>query len=145
LRISDKKLHGNLVPAGGADMVLSLEPVESLRYVSSLKPEGIVVSSSDPFVNIPDYPDIGLILEAIKSLPRSRVVPAMEMARKAGSGKAVNMVMVGAASSFIPVKPESLVAGIRELFASKDEKIVEGNLRAFELGRNLRTRDEERA
>jgi indolepyruvate ferredoxin oxidoreductase beta subunit len=136
LRISDTKVHGDLVPRGGADMILSLEPVESLRYASYLKPEGVVVSSSDPFVNIPDYPDIEKILAAIRSLPRNRIVPAMEIAKKAGLAKASNMAMVGAASSFIPVRPESLEGGIRELFASKEDKVVEGNLKAFELGRN---------
>jgi indolepyruvate ferredoxin oxidoreductase, beta subunit len=135
LRISDRAISCDLIASGGADLILSMEPVESLRYVSFLKPEGVIVSAAEPFINIPDYPELGAILAAIGSQPRSRVIAAAELARKAGSARAVNMVIVGAASPFIPVAPEKLEKRIAELFGSKDASLVEVNLKAFAAGR----------
>jgi indolepyruvate ferredoxin oxidoreductase, beta subunit len=135
LRISDRHIACDLVPSGGADMILSMEPVESLRYLSFLKPGGVIVTAAEPFVNIPDYPDLAPLIKAIESQPRSRVVAAAELAKKAGSARAVNMVMVGAASSFIPVASASMEARIAKLFAAKEASLVEVNLKAFASGR----------
>ena len=135
LRISDTQIFCDLIPSGGADLILSMEPVESLRYLSFLKPEGVIVTAAEPFVNIPDYPELGGILKAIASLPRSRAIAAADLAKKAGSARAVNMVIVGAASPFIPVAPEKLEKRIAELFGAKDASLVEVNLRAFAAGR----------
>jgi len=135
LRISDSPIACDLIASGGADMILSMEPVESLRYAGFLKSGGVIVTAAEPFVNIPDYPELGSILKAIAAFPRSRVISAAELARKAGSLRAVNMVMVGAASPFIPVAPERLEKRIAELFGAKDASLVEGNLKAFAAGR----------
>jgi indolepyruvate ferredoxin oxidoreductase beta subunit len=135
LRISDSPIRGDLIPSGGADMILSMEPVESLRYLSFLKPEGVIVTAAESYVNIPDYPDLDPIVEAIGRLSRSRVVAAAELARKAGSSRAVNMVIVGAASSFIPVGRASIEESIARLFGAKDAGLVETNLKAFAAGR----------
>jgi indolepyruvate ferredoxin oxidoreductase beta subunit len=135
LRISDVRISCDLIPSGGADMILSMEPVESLRYISFLKPEGVIVTAAESFVNIPDYPDLGLVIAAIKSFPRNRVVAAAELARKAGSARAVNMVIVGAASPFIPVGPAQMEKSIVGLFGAKDASVVEANLKAFASGR----------
>ncbi len=135
LRISDAPIRGDLIPSGGADLILSMEPVESLRYVSFLKPDGVIVTAAEPFVNIADYPDLGPIIKAIEGLARSRVVAAAELARKAGSIRAVNMVIVGAASAFIPIAPDRMERSIAELFGAKEASVVEVNLRAFAAGR----------
>ena len=134
LRLSDRGIHGDLIPSGGADLIVSMEPLESLRYLSFLKPAGLIVTAAEPFVNIPDYPELGPILAAIKTLPRSRVVAAADLARKAGSARAVNMVIVGAASAFIPVSPASIERSIAALFGAKGSSLVEVNLRAFTAG-----------
>lgn len=135
LRISDSAISGDLIPSGGADMVLSMEPVESLRYVSFLKPGGVIVTAAESFVNIPDYPELALIVKAIEGLPRSRVVAAAALAKAAGSARAVNMVIVGAASPFIPVSAARLEESIARLFGTKDASVVEVNLKAFAAGR----------
>jgi indolepyruvate ferredoxin oxidoreductase, beta subunit len=135
LRISDKAIAGDLIPSGGADMILSMEPVESLRYLSFLKPGGAIVSAAEPFVNIADYPEPESILAAIRGFPRARVVAAAELAKKAGSAKAVNMVMVGAASPFIPVSASGIEKSIARLFGGKGEALVAINLAAFAAGR----------
>lgn len=135
LRIADGPIPSDLVPRGGADLILSLEPVESLRYLSWLAPEGALVTASEPFVNIPDYPDLAAVHGAIKALPVHRLVEAERLAKEAGLAKAVNMVMVGAASPFLPVSPEVLSGTICEMFAAKDPAVVAANQAAFALGR----------
>lgn len=135
LRISDKPIVSDLIPSGGADMILAMEPVESLRYLSFLKADGIVVTAAEPFVNIPNYPEIAGILEAIRRLPKSRVVESESLAREAGNLKAVNMVLVGAALDALPVKGETVEESVRTIFGRKDPRLVEINLKALSLGR----------
>ena len=135
LRLSDKAIPGDLVPRGGADMILSMEPLESLRYTGYLKPDGICVTSSTPFDNISDYPDVEEITKKIRSMPGSRLVDAERLAQDAGNRRAVNMVMVGAASTYLPLPVESLDTAITELFIRKGDAIVALNLMAFHSGR----------
>jgi len=141
LRISDEPIAGDLVPAGGADMVLAMEPLESLRYLSYLKPEGIVVTAAEPFVNIPDYPEIEKVLGAIRALPRSLLIDAAGIAKEAGSPRAVNMALAGAASLLLPVRLASIERGIDELFGKKDPRAAEANRRAIELARATSSRE----
>ncbi|MCK5735333.1 MAG: indolepyruvate oxidoreductase subunit beta [Spirochaetaceae bacterium] len=136
LRISDEVIPGDLVPRGGADMILSMEPLEALRYTGYLKPEGICISAMAAFENIPDYPEMESVLSKVDSLPNSRLIDAAAMSKEAGNRRAVNMVMVGASSTFLPLPEESLKTAISTLFARKGEKTVDINLKAFSLGRN---------
>ena len=142
LRIADNGIASDLVPRGGADLILSMEPLESLRYTAWLSPKlgtgrpGALVSAAEPLVNIPNYPDINGIIQTIKSFPLHRVVEAAALAKEAGLAKSVNMVMVGAASAFLPIKAETLENTIKEMFASKDLATVEANIKAFNAGRN---------
>jgi len=135
LRLSNDKIFSDLIPRGEADMILSVEPLESLRYLDYLSPEGIVVTSRSPFVNIPDYPDLDKILGQIKTVKKRIIVDSQKIAQEAGSVRAQNMVMLGAASSHLILKRENLREYIRVLFAPRGEKLVEINLKAFESGR----------
>jgi indolepyruvate ferredoxin oxidoreductase beta subunit len=137
LRISDAVIHSDLIPGGGARMILSMEPLESLRYADFLSPEGILITAQEPFVNIPDYPDPERLYAVIRGFPRNSIVPALELAKKTGGPRAVNMVLVGAASGHLPLKPQSLEDAIRRRFASKGEKTLHMNLEAFAAARNL--------
>lgn len=134
LRISDAPAFSALVPRGTADLILGMEPVESLRYLDYLSPAGTLVTSIEPLVNIPDYPDLPEVLNALRSSPRVHLVDARELARQAGSASAANVVMVGATSHLLPVTPEMIEASIRAVFGHKGERVVETNLRAFRLG-----------
>jgi len=136
LRIADTGIASDLVPRGGADLILSMEPLESLRYAAWLSPNGALVSAAEALVNIPNYPDINEIIRAIKTFPTNRVVEAAALAKEAGLARSVNMVMVGAASAFLPIKAETAEETIREMFSHKDQATVEANLKAFELGRS---------
>lgn len=135
LRISDGHIYSDLIPLGQADMILSVEPLETLRYFEYLKPQGAVVSSSTPYKNIPDYPDLEEVFRAIRQVPVHVLIDAEKLAREAGSVKAQNMVMLGAASVFLPLSEDNLKKYIRVLFEKRGEQVVETNLKAFALGR----------
>jgi len=134
LRIADKTISGDLVPKGGADLIVSMEPLESLRYVPYLKQSGILVTAAEPFLNISNYPDIEGVYSMIKSLPKWRIIQTAVIAKEAGLPKAVNTVMVGAASCFLPVKGVSLEKTITETFSKKDAAVVLANIKAFKQG-----------
>ncbi len=136
LRISGEPIFSDLIPRGAADLILSVEPLESVRYLDYLASEGILVTSSSPFVNIPNYPDLRTVLERLETVERRAIVDSEKLAKEAGSSRAQNMVMLGAASSFLILKEENLKECIRMLFEPRGEKMVEMNLRAFELGRS---------
>ena len=135
LRMDATSVASDLVPVGGASMVLSMEPLESLRYLRYLSPAGAVVSSTDPVRNIPDYPEIDRVLQAIRSLPRAVLIDGERVARAAGSARAANMALIGAASALLPLKRETLERCIAERFASKGPAVVALNLKAFQAGR----------
>ncbi|MDR2021454.1 MAG: indolepyruvate oxidoreductase subunit beta [Treponema sp.] len=142
LRIADGPIASDLTPRGGADLIISMEPMESLRYAPWLSPEGALITAAEPFINIPDYPDPALILESIKKFPLYRIIEAAGIAKEAGLARAVNMVMVGAASPFLPVPAETLEEAIAEMFASKSSSAggapgsaTDANRRAFNMGR----------
>lgn len=135
LRLSDGPIFSDLVPRGSADLILSVEPLEALRYLDHLSPQGIVVASAAPFKNIPDYPDLESILEEIRKIPSSVVVDSERIAKEAGTVRAQNMVMLGAASPFLVLPEESLKEWIAALFKKRGDAVVEANLKAFDLGR----------
>jgi indolepyruvate ferredoxin oxidoreductase beta subunit len=136
LRISGQPVFSDLIPKGAADMILSVEPMECVRYLDYLSPDGIVVTSRSPFVNIPDYPDIDSVLNAIETVTNRVIVDSEKLAKEAGSPKAQNMVMLGAASPHLILEEAKLKHFIRVLFETRGEKMVEINLNAFDLGRS---------
>lgn len=135
LRISDRPIHSDLIPAGTGDLIVSLEPIEALRYIQYLGPQGTLVTAIDAFANIPDYPPRERVLGMLQKLPRVFAIEAVALAQKAGSPQIVNSVMVGAASEFLPIRAEILEACVREGFASKGEHVVAANLAAYRAGR----------
>jgi indolepyruvate ferredoxin oxidoreductase beta subunit len=136
LRLSDRPIAADLVPLGAASLILSMEPLETLRHLAYLCPAGSIIASSAPVRNIPDYPPLEGILDAIRSLPHAMLLDAEKLAREAGSVKAVNMVLVGAASNVLPLAVDAIAHQIEARFASKGAKVVEQNLAAFRSGRD---------
>ncbi|MBN2874477.1 MAG: indolepyruvate oxidoreductase subunit beta [Spirochaetales bacterium] len=135
LRLADGPIHGDLIGLGRADMILSMEPLEALRYVDYLKPEGLVVSAEEPYNNIVDYPDEAMVLGAVAALPHGIIVQTKQLAREAGNPTAANMVLVGAASKYLPIELPRIRDAVKARLASKGEAVVEMNLKALELGR----------
>jgi indolepyruvate ferredoxin oxidoreductase beta subunit len=134
LRLSDGPIASDLIGHGGADLILSLEPLESLRYLAYLSPGGALVTAAEPFANIPNYPDLAPLHAKVRGLRHGVVVEAERIANEVGDVQAVNTVMAGAASSFLPMKLEHLEAAVRESFRSKGEAVVNLNLAAFRAG-----------
>jgi indolepyruvate ferredoxin oxidoreductase, beta subunit len=137
LRISEHPIASDLIPRGAADIILSSEPMESLRYLPYLNANGYLITSSNSFVNIPNYPDVDAIIARIKALPHYVLVDADELAKSAGSLRASNMVMLGAASPFLITPFEELENGVRTQFERKGADIVDLNLRALRAGREF--------
>jgi len=137
LRISDTLISSDLISKGDADIILSVEPLEGLRYLPFLKKDGILVTNSKPFINVPDYPVLEDILEEVRMLPANLIVDADKLARDLGSPRSSNIVMLGAASSFICLDFKSLEAGVEEIFRRKGPEIVDVNLQALNLGREI--------
>ena len=135
LRLSDRPIASDLIPRGSASMILSMEPLESLRYLEYLSVDGTVMTATNPVANIPDYPPLDELLARIGSLPRALTVDAESLARKAGSARATNMVMVGAASALLPVPFDTIEHFVQSAFAAKGAKVVETNLKALHAGR----------
>ena len=135
LRISDKPVLSDLIPYGKADLIISVEPMESLRYLPWLAEKGWIVTNSNPFNNIPDYPPLDEIMKEIKKIKNHIIIDADGIAKASGSARSGNIVILGAASSFIEMPFSSLENAVKNLFARKGDPIVEANLKALYAGR----------
>ena len=135
LRLSTEPIHSDLIPLGGADLILSMEPMEALRYLPYLSPEGAVVTSSRPFVNIPNYPDETALQEELNALPNVTKMDIEEVAKGLQAPRSANMVLLGMAARHLAiVTPDQLRTAIRTVFGRKGDKVVEDNLKAFDAG-----------
>ena len=137
LRLSDRLISSDLIPYGEADLIISVEPMESLRYLPYLSKNGWIVTNSNPYINIPDYPRIEDILAEVRKVKNYVIVDADAIAKEAGSIKAVNVVMLGAASPYLQLPYASLENAISGLFENKGEDIIRINLRALKAGRDI--------
>lgn len=135
LRLSTEPIASDLIPCGKADLIVSLEPMESLRYLQWLAPDGWVVSNTVPFANISGYPQADALTEALSALPRVVAFDMDAEAKKVASARASNMVLLGAASPFIGISAEKIEEGIKTVFSSKGDAIVQSNISAFRAGR----------
>lgn len=134
LRISSEKIDSDLIPKGGADAIISLEPMEALRYTPYLKEDGWVVTSSKPFINIPNYPEIDTVMVELAKMPHLLMLDVEEIANGAKVGRSANIVLLGAASNILGIKEEDLIEGITNIFSRKGEAVVEANIKALRVG-----------
>jgi indolepyruvate ferredoxin oxidoreductase beta subunit len=135
LRLSTEPIHSDLIPLGGADLILSMEPMEALRYLPYLGPDGAVVTSSRPFVNIPNYPDEKALLEELDALPKVTRMDIDQVAKGLLAPRSANMVLLGMAARHLSILgPDDLRTAIRTVFGRKGDKVVEDNLKAFDAG-----------
>ena len=137
MRISDQPISSDLIPGGSADLILAVEPMESLRYLPYLSETGYLVTNITPFVNIPNYPEIDAVLAEIRKHPRNIAIDADTIAKEVGSARASNMVMLGAASPFIDIEFSKIENGIRTIFSRKGDDVVNMNLEALRRGRQF--------
>ena len=137
LRLSTEEIYSDLIKQGAADMIISMEPMEALRYLPYLNEEGVVVTSSNTFKNIPNYPNEEAMMGELQALPRVSVLPIEDLAKQNSMPKSANVVLLGMAAKHIVIlSPEQLRESIKRVFASKGESVVEMNCQAFDLGLN---------
>lgn len=134
LRISSSAIRSDLIPRGAADLIVSMEPMEALRYLPWLASDGWVITNTVPLVNIPDYPDADALQRELEALPHAVTLDIDALAKAAASPRSANMVLLGAAAPFLDIDAAKLEAGIRDIFARKGEQVVEMNLAAFRAG-----------
>ena len=134
LRLSDKPVSSDLIPYGKADLIISVEPMEALRYLPWLSGSGWLVTNINPFINIPDYPPTDEILDAVRKIKNHIIIDADSIAKTAGSARSGNIVILGAASPFIEMPFASLEAAIRKIFGKKGDQVVEANIKALNAG-----------
>ncbi len=141
LRLSENAIASDLIPFGQADLILSLEPMESLRYLPYLKKDGWLVTHSGPFINIPNYPEMGDIEEALSAIPNKVILDVEAIAKDVATARAANIVMLGAAAPFIGLGYEKIETGVRQIFERKGDSIVDMNLAALRAGYDVATRN----
>lgn len=134
LRISHHDIASDLIPFGQADMIIAIEPLESLRYLPYLSSDGWLVTNLTPFSNIPNYPSMDLVQQEIEKVPHHIALNADKIAKEAGSVKATNIVILGAASPFLGMAYEKLEDAIRFIFGKKGDKVIQLNLDALKAG-----------
>ncbi|MFV0330959.1 MAG: indolepyruvate oxidoreductase subunit beta [Dysgonomonas sp.] len=135
LRISSTEIYSDLIAKGTADAIISLEPMEALRYLPYLSQQGWVVANSAPYVNIGNYPELDTVLKELSSLPNVILLDVDALAKEGGVGRSTNMVLLGAASVILGMDYDKLEDAIARVFARKGEAIVDMNKKALSIGR----------
>lgn len=135
LRISSTPIFSDLIAKGTADAIISLEPMEALRYLPYLSENGWIISNSSPFVNIPSYPDIDTVIEELSELPRVILLDIDSLALNNNLGRSANIVLLGAASAIMGIDYSKLEVAIGQVFAKKGDSIIEVNCKALSIGR----------
>ena len=137
LRIADHEIASDLIPFGKADLIISIEPMESLRYLPVLGQDGWLITNDQPFINIPNYPKEEELMAELNKLPRKIIISAEKIAADLGSTRSANMVILGAASPFIQMNFSYLEDAIKEIFDKKGESVVNVNLACLRAGREF--------
>jgi indolepyruvate ferredoxin oxidoreductase, beta subunit len=137
LRIADHEIFSDLIPFGKADLIISVEPMESLRYLPWLSKDGWLISNNVPHVNIPEYPEMESIYLAIENVRQHVLINADDMAKELGMTRSANMVILGAASPWLGITFDAIENAVKKIFASKGQDIVDQNLKALAAGRTF--------
>ena len=135
LRISSEPIASDLIAKGGADVIISMEPMESHRYLPYLSKEGWIITSSTPFKNIPNYPDMDVIMGDLQKLPNVITLDLEQMAKDGGVPRSANVILLGAAQKALGIEYGKLEDAIRRVFSRKGEAVVEANIKALAMGR----------
>lgn len=136
LRLSDQPIASDLIPEGECDIILSVEPMEALRYLPFLNREtGWVITNQNPFVNIPNYPEYEAVLAEVRKVKNHILFDADKIAKEVNNPKGTNMVVLGAASKYLGIDIEKLEAAVRSNFARKGDAVIDANIAALRAGR----------
>ncbi|MDR3047534.1 MAG: indolepyruvate oxidoreductase subunit beta [Bacteroidales bacterium] len=136
-RLAAYPIASDLIPKGKADLIISVEPMESLRYLPWLSQTGMVITNNQPFINITNYPSEEVLAAELEKLSGKVVINADQIAKDLGSARSANMVILGAASPFIDMDFAAIENAVEEVFARKGEEIVNVNLACLRAGREF--------
>ena len=135
LRISSEPINSDLIAEGQADVIISMEPMEALRYLPYLnKKTGWIITSSVPFVNIPNYPDMDKIKEEYSKLNNVVFIDIEQLAKDNNVPRSANMILLGAAQKSLGIGYEEIKAALGRVFARKGEEVVNANIKALNIG-----------
>lgn len=137
LRISSNPIFSDLIEKGHADVIISMEPMEALRYAGNLSKEGWIISSSAPFINIPNYPDVDKVLEELRRRRNVILLDIEALAKDNDVPRSSNVILLGAAAASLGIDREVLKSSLAEFFSAKGEAVVTANMKAFEIGKKL--------
>ncbi|MDR0680693.1 MAG: indolepyruvate oxidoreductase subunit beta [Dysgonamonadaceae bacterium] len=137
LRISDKPIASDLIPLGNVDIIISLEPMEALRYLHYLKKDGWIVTNSKPFENIPNYPEYNKLMKEYDKIHHKIILDVEQIAKDLGSPRSGNVILLGAAAPYLNIEFSKLENGIKSIFGKKGEEVVEMNLKALRTGAKI--------
>ncbi len=140
MRLSNNKIYSDTIPKGDADIVIAVEPMESLRYIDHLKKDAWIISNTTPFVNVTDYPNKDLVIEEINKRTNVITIDADKIAKEIGAKKSSNIVMLGASSNFLNINIDALKEAIAIIFAKKSSEIINKNIEAFDKAREYSER-----
>ena len=137
LRLSTEEIYSDLIPKGGCDLIISMEPMEALRYLPYLSKNGVIVTSNKPFVNIPNYPNQEELFAELNAMPNVIQLDIEQVAKDAGNPRGANVVLLGMAAKYLEViSVAQLREAIATIFARKGEAVVNGNLKCFDAANN---------
>jgi indolepyruvate ferredoxin oxidoreductase beta subunit len=137
LRISEHEIASDVIPFGQADLIISIEPLESIRHLPFLSPDGWIITNTNPFKNVPNYPDLEKILSEIQKIKNHIALDADSMAKEIGSARVSNIVVLGAASPFLGIGFDQFEQSIQTIFMNKGDGVIEMNLKALQAGRSF--------
>ncbi len=136
-RLADKEIYSDLIPLGKADIIISVEPMEALRYLPWLSPDGWLVTNTEPYVNTPNYPEMDNIIAEFSKIKNVKAINADKIAGDLGTSKSANMVVLGAATPYLDINFEQFEKAISILFGRKGDKVIEDNIKALKAGREF--------
>ena len=137
VRLSDHPIASDIILDASADIIISLEPLESIRYLALLKTGGVLVTAKDPMINIPNYPELESVYDSIRVVEKNMILDLKKIAISAGSIKAVNMALLGGVSHYLPIESLQIEKTIENFFRLKGNAVIQTNLKAYSLGREM--------
>ncbi len=134
-----EKVRGPIIATGTADLLLSIEPVEALRHVDRISPQGTIVVGmyhiipTAVLLGRAQYPSDEEILKNLRKFGKVVTVDVADIAEKAGNILTMNTALIGAATGLgrIPIPQDSIISALREVLPSRYHEV---NIKAFELG-----------
>ena len=132
LRLSSEPIYADVIPEGQADIILSSEPMEALRYLPWLANDGWIITNNEPFVNITNYPDMEKVNAELAKIKNVVSFNANEIAKvvKARS----NMVLLGATVPYLGIEMAKIEEAIAHIFGKKGQEVVDLNIQAVRAG-----------